>query len=91
MKTIKVIIEHGTDGFSAYAVNKFDDFALFGFGDSIENTIDDFKIAYNEIKTSLDNVPELQFKFYYNRDEVVQKSSPPYHKFKQNRSVLQPN
>jgi hypothetical protein len=65
MKKVKVIIERGTDGFSAYTVDKFDNFALFGFGDSVEKTIDDFKIAYDEIKASLDNVPELQFEFCY--------------------------
>jgi hypothetical protein len=64
MKKIKVIVERGEKGFSAYSIDKFDNFALFGFGDSVENTIDDFKIAYDEIKTSLDNVPELQFEFY---------------------------
>ena len=65
MKKVKVIIEHGTEGFSAYSVDKFDNFALFGFGNSVERTIEDFKIAYDEIKTSLDDVPELQFEFYY--------------------------
>ena len=64
MKKVKVIIEHGTEGFSAYSVDKFDNFALFGFGNSVERTIEDFKIAYDEIKTSLDDVPELQFEFY---------------------------
>ncbi|MDR2802309.1 MAG: DNA-binding protein [Prevotellaceae bacterium] len=65
MKKVKVIIERGDDGFSAYTIDKFEDFALFGFGDSVEKTIDDFNIAYGELKASLDNVPELQFDFRY--------------------------
>jgi hypothetical protein len=65
MKKVKVIIERGTDGFNAYSVDKFDNFALFGFGNSVEDTVEDFKTAYDEIKASLNNVPELQFEFYY--------------------------
>jgi hypothetical protein len=63
LKKVKVIIERGTDGFNAYSVDKFDNFALFGFGNSVEDTVEDFKTAYDEIKASLDNVPELQFEF----------------------------
>jgi hypothetical protein len=65
MRTIKVIIERGDAGFSAYTVSKFATFALFGFGDSVESTIADFKMAYSEIQVFLKSVPNLQFDFQY--------------------------
>lgn len=70
MKKIVFIIEMAKDGgFSCYTNEKFDGFALYGYGDSVSETKEDLLELYEEIKEINKEqgieTPELEFEFRY--------------------------
>ena len=66
MRKIKVIIERSEGGkYTAYT-ESFNEFGLIGYGDTVDETIEDFIFAYEEIKEIKGaTVPELKFDFRY--------------------------
>jgi predicted RNase H-like HicB family nuclease len=67
---VNIIIEETPDGgFSCYTQEEFPDFALFGYGDTIQSSMDDMLCAYQELKEMLANegkdVPKLEFVYHY--------------------------
>lgn len=70
MKKVSVIIEKALDGgFSCYTEQEFENFALAGYGDSVEEAKDDLVKSYEEIKEMEmeegRQVPALTFEFRY--------------------------
>lgn len=50
MKTVKVFIEKGKDDYSAYMDDTPLNYSCIGQGSTVEETIDDFRAAYNEMR-----------------------------------------
>lgn len=70
MKKVTFIIEMAKDGgFSCYTNEKFDNFALHGYGDSVSETKEDLLELYEEIKEMNKEqgieTPEIEFEFRY--------------------------
>lgn len=68
--TANIIIEMASDGgFSCYAQESFDGFALFGYGDTVAETKRDLLDSFMEIKELMEQegkqVPELEFVYHY--------------------------
>jgi hypothetical protein len=67
---VKVIVERGSDNkFSAYMDCDDFNFGLLGFGNTVQETIDDFYASYEEAKEILPrkgkDVPDLEFDIQY--------------------------
>lgn len=67
---VKCIIEMAKDGgFSCYTNESFEGFALFGYGDSVTETKEDFLSSYEEIvemrKEENKETPVLEFDWEY--------------------------
>lgn len=69
MKTVKVFIEKSSYGFSAYMDDNSLNYGCIGEGKTVEQTIEDFKDSYEEIKeySAVHGEPfeEVEFDFYY--------------------------
>lgn len=69
-KNVVVIIEKANDGtYSCYTNDKFNDFALFGYGETAEAAKQDFITAYYEMRDLLESegkkMKELEFEWKY--------------------------
>jgi len=67
---VTVIIEQNSKGrYSAYISDERITFGLLGEGKTVEETIEDFQIGYNEMKETYQSagkkMPELEFEFKY--------------------------
>jgi len=67
---VNVVIEQNSKGrYSAYIDDDRITFGVLGEGNSVNETIEDFKIGYQEIKETYQSVgkeiPELEFNFKY--------------------------
>lgn len=69
METVKVFIEKSSYGFSAYMDDTPLNYGCIGEGKTVEQTIEDFKDSYEEIKeySAAQGEPfeEVNFEFYY--------------------------
>lgn len=76
MKKVKVYIEKGVDEYSAYMDDTPLAYSCIGEGDTVEETIADFKAAYEEMrehfKSSGDYFEEVEFAFYYDIPSFLQ-------------------
>ncbi len=65
MEQIVAVIERGDDGkYSVYMQETEYDFALFGFGETVEQAKNDFLSSYADLK-SFKSVPNFEFVFKY--------------------------
>ena len=67
---VTVIIEQNSKGcYSAYINDERITFGILGEGKTVDETIEDFKIGYQEMKETYQSagkkIPELEFKFKY--------------------------
>ena len=67
---VAVIIEQNSKGkYSAYISDERITFGILGEGNTVNETIEDFKIGYQEMKETYQNagkeIPELEFDFKY--------------------------
>ena len=58
MKTVKVFIEKSSYGFSAYMDDTPLDYGCIGEGKTVEETIEDFKACYNEMRQTFEDAGE---------------------------------
>jgi len=69
MKVDVIIEQNGKGRYSAYIQDERIPFGILGEGKSVDETIEDFKIGYEEIKEAYQSVgktvPELDFYFKY--------------------------
>ena len=74
MRTVKAIIERAKDGcYSIYMDCKDYKFGLYGYGNTVEEAINDFYDCYNDIKDiNICEVPELKFEFNYDTASFLQ-------------------
>lgn len=77
MKT-EVIIERGSDGlYAAYTEEMFDNFGLAGYGDSVEEALEDFNVSVSEMNEmrleeglpplQIEIVPKYDIESFFNR------------------------
>ena len=67
---VTVIIEQNSKGkYSAYISDERISFGIVGEGNTVDETIEDFRIGYQEMKETYQNagkeIPELEFDFKY--------------------------
>ncbi len=76
MKKVKVFIEKGVDGYSAYMDDTPLDYSCVGQGSNVEETIEDFRAAYREMrelyKERVEYFEEVDFDFYYDIPSFLQ-------------------
>lgn len=76
MKKVKVFIEKGVDEYSAYMDDTPLSYSCIGEGESVEETIADFKAAYEEMREHFRSVgehfEEVEFAFYYDIPSFLQ-------------------
>jgi len=69
MKVTAIIEQNGKGRYSAYIDDDRIKFGVLGEGKTVEETIEDFRIGYEEIKETYQSVgkeiPELEFEFKY--------------------------
>lgn len=82
MKTVKVFIEKSDYGYSAYMDDTPLDYSCIGEGKTVEDTISDFKNAYQEMKDyySKEGKPfeEIDCEFYYDTASFLQEYAPSF-------------
>lgn len=67
---VSFIIEIAKDGgFACYTKQKFDGFALYGYGETVAETKEDCITSYHEMKEIMGgegkNIPEIEFEWQY--------------------------
>ena len=76
MKKIKVFIEKGTDGYSAYMDDTPLSYSCIGTGASVDEAIADFKLAYQEMreyyKSAGKEFEEVECSFFYDIPSFLQ-------------------
>ena len=76
MKKVKVFIEKGPDEYSAYMDDTPLSYSCLGTGDSVEETIADFRKSYDEMRDYYSSVgkpfEEVEFEFCYDIPSVLQ-------------------
>lgn len=76
MKKVKVFIEKGTDEFSAYMDDTPLSYSCIGTGATVEETIQDFKQAYAEMREYYKSIgkdfEEVECSFYYDIPSFLQ-------------------
>lgn len=76
MKTVKVFIEKGIGGFSAYMDDTPLDYSCVGNGNSVEEAIADFREAYAEMreyyKQAGEEFEEVNLSFFYDVPSFLQ-------------------
>ena len=76
MKKVRVFIEKGKDEFSAYMDDTPLDYSCIGEGKTVEETIDDFKAAYGEMREYSESIgkyfEEVEYEFYYDTASFLQ-------------------
>jgi len=69
MKVTVIIEQNGKGRYSAYIEDDRIKFGVLGEGKTVEETIEDFRVGYEEIKETYQSVgkkiPELEFEFKY--------------------------
>ena len=69
MKQVKVFIEKSSCGFSAYMDDTPLSYGLIGEGKTVEETIEDFKQSYAEMRSYYERVgkefEEIRYEFFY--------------------------
>ena len=82
MKTVKVFIEKSDYGYSAYMDDTPLDYSCIGEGKTVEDTINDFKAAYQEMKDYYrkEGKPfeEIDCEFYYDTASFLQEYAPSF-------------
>lgn len=77
MKTIRVILENSSYGYSAYMDDDTLSYGCIGEGKTIDETIADFYDAYGEMKEYYASVnkyfEEVEFEFYYDIASFLEK------------------
>ena len=77
MKTIRVILENSSYGYSAYMDDDTLDYGCIGEGKTIDETISDFYDAYQEMKEGFAQenryFEEVEFDFYYDIASFLEK------------------
>ena len=80
MKTVKVYIEKSQYGYSAYMDDTPLDYSCLGEGKTVEETINDFNNAYNEMREyyAKEGKPfeEIRYEFYYDAASFLQEYAP---------------
>jgi len=76
MKKVKVYIERGRDGYSAYMDDTPLDYSCVGNGKTVKETIADFEVAYEEMKKCYEKLGEefepVEFEFCYDSVSFLQ-------------------
>ena len=76
MKKVKVFIELSSYGYSAYMDDTPLDYSCIGEGKTVEETIDDFKAAYGEMREYYESIgkyfEEVEYEFYYDTASFLQ-------------------
>src|SRR5574344_279713 len=76
MKKIKVYIEKGVDEYSCYMDTNDLNYSCIGTGDTAEAAVEDFKLAYKEMKESFEAegeaFEEVEFEFYHDIPSFLQ-------------------
>ena len=72
---VKVIIEQNSKGhYSAFIADDRITFGVLGEGKTVDETIEDFKIGYQEMKETYRSagkeIPELEFEFKYDIEKI---------------------
>ena len=69
MKTVKVFIEKGVDDYSAYMDDTPLNYSCIGQGDTVDETIADFRACYEEMRQHFQETgepfEEVNFEFFY--------------------------
>lgn len=65
---ITAIIERNPDGtlYSIYTEEDIEKIGLHGYGSTPEEAINDFWLAYDELKEMVDDIPEISVTFKHN-------------------------
>ena len=75
MKVMVVIEQNSKGHYSAFINDDRINFGILGEGDTVEKTIEDFKIGYEEMKETYQNIgkefPELEFMYKYDTTSNV--------------------
>lgn len=71
-KKVKAVIERGDDGRFAVYVDDEQGYGFHGFGDTAEDAMEDFVIAYNEFREKGWCNESLQFDFVYDTASFLQ-------------------
>ena len=76
MKTVKVFIEKGVDEYSCYMDDTSLNYSVIGTGDTAEEAVEDFKLAYQEMKAHFESegeaFEEANFEFYHDIPSFLQ-------------------
>ena len=76
MKKVKVFIELSSYGYSAYMDDTPLDYSIIGEGKTVEETIEDFKAAYGEMREYYESIgkyfEEVDYEFYYDTASFLQ-------------------
>lgn len=76
MKNVKVYIEKGADEYSAFMDDTQLSYSCIGTGATVEETVEDFKKAYAEMRDYYNSVgkvfEEVEFSFYYDIPSFLQ-------------------
>ena len=82
MKTVKVYIEKSQYGYSAYMDDTPLDYSCLGEGKTVEETINDFNNAYNEMREYYakegKSFEEIRYEFYYDAASFLQEYAPSF-------------
>lgn len=82
MNTVKVFIEKSDYGYSAYMDDTPLDYSCMGEGKTAEETISDFKDAYQEMKDHYGKkgkpFEEINCEFYYDTASFLQEYAPSF-------------
>ena len=69
MERVRVIIEQSSYGYSAYMEDTPYDYSCLGEGKTVAETIDDFHVAYAEMRDHYNRIgkefKEIEYEFYY--------------------------
>lgn len=82
MKTVKVFIEKSEYGYSAYMDDTPLDYSCLGEGKTVEETINDFNRAYDEMRAYYakegKDFEEIKYDFYYDAASFLQEYAPAF-------------
>ena len=82
MKKVKVFIEKSTSGFSAYMDDTPLDYGCLGEGKTVEETIADFRLAYDEMKAHFASIgrpfEEIEYEFFYDTASFLEEYSKAF-------------
>lgn len=75
MKKIKVYIERGKDEYSAYMEDNDLDYGLIGEGQTVEETMRDFDLAYDGMRDYYQKIgkpfEEIEYEFFYDTESFL--------------------